>query len=102
MVFLSLIRASGFEAKYVEAIETVWLERGCDEILGHVFVEVLLDNKWLIVDPQGAVIKAWYGRRYAIYAKGNDSWDLGIKNFDDLKNKFIEYREKYLNNSRNP
>ncbi len=86
----------------MEAIETAWLERGGDEILGHVFVEVLFDDKWLIVDPQGAVIKAWYGRRYAIYAKGNDSWDLGIKNFDDLKNKFIEYREKYLNNSRNP
>ena len=90
LVFLSLIRVSGFEARYVEAIETKWLEEGGGQILGHVFVEVCLNGSWYIVDPQGAVIKAWYGKQYVIYAKGNDSWDIGIKSFRDLKEKFSE------------
>jgi hypothetical protein len=92
LVFLSLIRASGFEARYVEAIETAWLENGGDKILGHIFAEVLIGNDWFIVDPQSAVIRAWYGKRYVIYAKGQDSWDIGIRNLDDLRSKFLEYR----------
>ena len=95
LVFLSLVRASGFEARYVETIETKWIENGGEPILGHVFAEVNIDNAWYIIDPQGATIKAWYGKRYAIYAKGNDSWDIGIRNFEDLREKFLEYREKY-------
>lgn len=99
LVFLSLVRARGYDARYVEAIETVWLEQGGDAILGHVFVEVLLDGAWVIVDPQGATMRAWYGKRYAIYAKGKDSWDIGIRNFDDLKKAFVRYREDFI--SRN-
>ena len=95
LVFLSLARASNFEVKYVEAIETKWMEEGGERVLGHVFAEVHLHNTWYIVDPQGALIKAWYGKRYVIYAKGTDSWDIGIRNFEDLKKKFSEYREKY-------
>jgi len=97
LVFLVLAKASGFKTKYVETIQTEWLRDGGDKILGHVFVEVFLDKEeeWVIIDPQGAVIRAWYGKRYVVYAKGEDSWDIGIKNFDDLKEKFFEYRKKY-------
>jgi len=100
LVFLSLARVSGFEARYVEAIETKWLENGGEPILGHIFVEVNIENVWYIIDPQGATIRAWYGKRYVIYDKGNDSWDIGIKNFQDLQEKFLEYREKYNSNQK--
>jgi hypothetical protein len=33
---------------------------------------------------------------FEIYKKGLDSWDLGIRSFDDLKNKFFAFREEYL------
>lgn len=95
LVFLALIRASGFEAKYVEAIETKWLEEDEDTILGHVFVEVKLGGKWYILDPQAAAIKVWYGKRYAIFAKGEDSWNIGIKNFSELEEQFVEFKKHY-------
>lgn len=96
LVFLALIRASGIDAKYVEAIEVDWLKDGGNQIKGHIFAEVKLKDSWYIVDPQAAVIKAWYGKRYEIYARGEDSWDIGIKNFDELKEKFQAYRKEYL------
>lgn len=101
LVFLVLAKASGFKTRYVETIQTDWLKEGGDKILGHVFVETLIDEKsgWLIIDPQNAVIRAWYGKRYVVYAKGEDSWDIGIRNFTDLKEKFFEYKEKYLKNN---
>jgi len=98
IVFVVLARAKGIPAKYVEVIEREWLEKGGDIIQGHAFSEVYLDGNWLIVDPQGALIKAWYGKRYVIYGEGLDSADLGINNFDDLKNKFSEFRENWLQN----
>lgn len=99
LVFITLLRARGIPAKYVEAIETEWLEKGGDSsIHGHVFSEVYFNGEWFIVDPQAALIKAWYGKRYVIYAAGLDSWDIGIANFEDLKNKFSEFRDKWLKN----
>jgi len=93
LVFITFMRAKGIPAKYIEAVSTKWLESGDPEYLeGHVFSEVLLNNKWYIVDPQGAVIKAWYGKRYEILAEGLDSWDIEVKNLEDLKKKFLEFR----------
>ncbi len=102
LVFLALVRAIGIEAKYVEAIETDWLKEGGEHIKGHIFAEVKIGDSWYIVDPQAAVIKAWYGRRYEIYARGEDSWDVGIKSFEDIKEKFRIYREEYLSNQKAP
>jgi len=95
LAFLSLIRASGFEAQYVEAIENKWLEEEDVRISGHVFVEVKIGEHWYIVDPQGAAIKAWYGKRYSIYAKGRDSWDIGIVDFKTLQRKFCAFKKEF-------
>lgn len=96
LVFIVLMRASGYETEYAEVIEDRWLEQGGEDIRGHVFAEVNIDGKTYIVDPQGACIKAWYGKRYVIFAKGKDSWDIGIKDFKDLREKFEKFREKWL------
>lgn len=96
LVLIALMRASGYKTTYVEAIEEKWLQEGGKNISGHVFAEVVIDGTTYIVDPQGACIKAWYGRRYVIFAKGNDSWDIGIKSFKDLKESFENFREKWL------
>jgi len=99
LVFVALVRARGIPAKYVETIEIEWLENGGESsIRGHVFAEIYFDGELFIVDPQGALIRAWYGKRYVVYAVGLDSWDIGIENFEDLKNKFSEFREKWLKN----
>ncbi len=97
LVFLALMRASGYDATYVEAIEGKWLQEGGDPVLGHIFAEVVIDEKPYIIDPQNACIKAWYGKRYVIFAKGKDSWDIGIHNFDELKEKFFTFREEWIN-----
>lgn len=96
LVFITLMRASGFNVEYVETIEEDWLQNGSDDIKGHVFAEVEIDGERYIVDPQGALIKAWYGKRCVIFKKGKDSWDIGIKSLKDLKDKFFAFREEYL------
>lgn len=98
LVFLALVGVSGLEAKYVEAIETEWLKNGGDHIKGHVFAEVKLEDEWVIVDPESATLRAWYGKRYEIFAKGEDSWDIGIYNMEELKQKFLDYKSKFEQN----
>lgn len=96
LVCISLLKAYGLKTKYVEAIETEWLRNGGNTIKGHVFVEVKIGDNWQILDPQGGTIRAWYGRRYEIFGKGRDSWDLNINNFNDLKRKFTSFKKEYL------
>lgn len=95
LVFIALARAKNIPTKYVEAIRRKWIE-GDDEnyIEGHVFAEVYLDGHWRIVDPTEACLKFWYDR-WIIYEKGLDSWDIEIRNYDGLKNKFIYFRNNY-------
>lgn len=95
LVFVTLTRAKEIPTKYIEAISTQWLEKGdLEHLEGHVFAEVFINNRWYIVDPQGAVIKAWYGKRYQILGEGLDSWGMGVKNLEDLKNKFLDFKEE--------
>jgi hypothetical protein len=97
LVFISLVRAKGIPAKYTETIRESWLEKPDMEMLeGHVFSEVEINEEWYIVDPQGAVIKAWYGKRFQKIADGLDSWDIGIRSLDDLKKEFLKYKDKTI------
>jgi len=98
LVFTTLVRAKNIPAKYIEAISTQWFEKGdLEHLEGHVFSEVQINNNWYIIDSQTAVIKAWYGKRFEILEEGLDSWDIGVRNIEDLKKKF----EQFLL-SRNP
>lgn len=100
IVFIALARAKKIPTKYIEAIRKRWLDIGDENhIEGHVFAECQINNKWYIIDPQQGAIRSDY-RNYTIYKKGLDSWDIGIKSFEDLKEKFIDFKGEYLKNSR--
>ncbi len=95
LVFIVLTRAKNIPTKYIETIRRRWLDEGKDnEIEGHIFAEVYLNDKWYIIDPDQAVIRGWYDR-WVIYKKGLDSWDIGIHNFDELKEQFLKFRDEY-------
>jgi len=95
IAFIALARAKNIPTKYIEAIRKRWLDIGDDNhIEGHVFAECYVDNKWYIIDSQEGTVRTDY-RRYVIYKKGLDSWDIGIKSFDDLKKKFLDFKKKY-------
>ncbi len=92
LVFIALTRAKNIPTKYVEAIRRKWIESDeADLIEGHVFAEVYMNNQWYIIDPMEACLKFWYDR-WLIFAKGLDSWDIGIHNFNELKQKFLDFR----------
>ncbi|MFH1551932.1 MAG: transglutaminase-like domain-containing protein [bacterium] len=98
IVFIALARAKGIPTKYIEAIRKRWLDIGDENCIeGHIFAECLIKNRWYIIDPQEGSIRADY-RRYVIFKKGFDSWDIGIRNLEDLREKFLSFRETYSQN----
>lgn len=103
LVFIALTRAGGIPAKYVEAIETKWLEKDGERITGHVFAEIFVNNKWYLVDPAGREISVKPvpdRNQYVVFAKGLDSWDIGIKSYEDLKEEFLSFRQTYAKQSK--
>jgi len=95
LIFIVLARAKKIPTIYVETIRKRWLEEGEeDKIEGHIFAECFIDEKWHIINPEQATIHGWY-EPYIIFKKGLDSWDIEIKNFDDLKNQFLEFKNEY-------
>lgn len=92
---LALLKEKGVKAQYVEAFARKWLQQGGEDIEGHVFVEVEVDGNTYIIDAEKASIMKWYNR-HVVYKKGNDSWDIGIENFDDMKRVAHEFRQSYL------
>lgn len=101
LVFITLARAAGIPAKYIETIKTKSLE-DTENNDGHVFVGVYdKDKGWEIVEPQWQTIGADPAKEgFTVVAEGLDSWDLGITDVSSLKGKFDEFR-KLLKNSDN-
>jgi hypothetical protein len=77
VVFVSLARAVGVPARYVEAVN------GCTQ---HAYAEIYLSGAWKIVDPStsGNSYPGSFGS-YEAYKKGLDSWDIGLENEEDFK-----------------
>lgn len=95
LVFAALARAKNIPTKYVETIRRKWMESEDEDFIeGHVFAEVFLNDRWYIIDPTEACLKFWYDR-HIIFAEGLDSWDVGIRNYKELKEKFIDFRKAY-------
>ncbi|MBU2081907.1 hypothetical protein KKH14_00530 [Patescibacteria group bacterium] len=95
LVFIVLARAKGIPTKYVEAIRNKWMEAGDEDCInGHVLAEIFLNNKWHIIDPTEASLKFWYDR-WIVYKVGLDSWDIGIHDFQELKQKFLEFKKNF-------
>lgn len=94
--FIVLARAKKIPTIYVETVRNKWIEEGTKDFLeGHVFTECYINKKWYIIDPERAVICGYYDR-YKVIDRGLDSWDIGIKNYSDLKKKFTETKAKFF------
>lgn len=98
LAFIVLARTKKIPTVYVETIRRKWLETGKDDFIeGHVFAEVYIDDHWYIVDPEQSSIKDKYGK-WVVFKRGLDSWDIGIKSFEGLKEQFLSFREEFRKN----
>lgn len=100
VIFAVLARANDIPAKIVETLEEEWLiAKVSSPVSGHVFVDVFINGKWIIADPTIGNLGIGYnwplGKRFVIYKKGLDSWNIGIKKLDDLRSKFLKFKEEY-------
>lgn len=86
LVFISIIRALGIQAKYIETLDLSWLSKGGYPITGHVYVGVYINNKWQIVDPSSRkeCVDIQKDDR-VITGEGLDSWDIGAVDFESLE-----------------
>lgn len=99
LAFITLARATGIPAMYVETISKEWLERGGNPYGGHVYAKIydLEEKKWIWVDPMQREIGSSPDKRgRVILAEGKDAWDIGIRDFNTLKDKFNKYREDWI------
>lgn len=98
LVFVALMRSKGIPATYVEALETGWLRNGGREIHGHVFSGVFWGGRWYLVDPARGCLSVDISvpkDKYSVLAVGLDSWDVGIRSIEDLRQKANKLRKKF-------
>jgi transglutaminase-like putative cysteine protease len=97
LLYIALSRALKFPTKYVELFSRNWITSDDKEIEGHVIAEVKIGNDWIFVDPTHGSVSIKPTSGMIIYDKGLDSWDLGLKNGDQVNEKFYKYREEHKN-----
>ncbi len=101
LAYIPLARYNGIPTKYVEALDRHWLKNldrkgEISRIRGHVVARSKINDEWLIVDVDGGNIdlninsedrrsSSYFHRRFEIIGEGKDSWDLGIRSLEDLK-----------------
>ncbi|MBN1169379.1 transglutaminase domain-containing protein [Candidatus Woesebacteria bacterium] len=83
VVFVTIARACGLSAKYVETLDTKWLKGNDQDIVGHQYAKVYdeKNNKWFWVDPSSREqidIPSPEDGGKVIFKEGLDSWDIGI------------------------
>lgn len=84
LIFIAFCRGCGIPAKFIDG-------KRIGKSGGHVWAEVLIGSDWLYVDPTAKKInfdpsKAKNGP-YKLIEKGLDSWDIGIRSWQDWKRK---------------
>lgn len=111
LLFSAVARAFGYPTVIMETYSISWMkeyQQGISEgYVGHVFVEVYLGNRWVLVDPTNG----WYVTEgydptnpfipltgkvsgpsseeagFLVDLKGIDSWDMGIHSVSDLNQR---------------
>ena len=96
MMMASILREKGIPTVYVETANVDWLNKeinnlpGHEVMQGHIFLEILLGEKWYLYDPTFHVIydnydsnNNNYPRRYYAFAKGENANSLGVYNTKD-------------------
>lgn len=119
LIFSAAARANGFPAVMVEAYRISWIrnfQEGISEgYQGHIFVEVYLDNHWILVDPtSGDYVAEGYDPSakviplsknmtnlpkkqdgYYVDLKGVDSWAMGITSVEILKQRMEDVADSF-------
>lgn len=109
IVMASLLRVMNLPVIMVDAVSVDWANEfssGDSSLyVGHVFLEVYIYNRWILLDPSsGEYLKKYdplmpsfklKNRRgikhfYALY-KGVDSVDYGVYSYDDLKDNLVMF-----------
>ena len=96
LVEVALIRALGLPARLVLTAEEGWIKRfqedGLSLISGHTFIEVLVEGRWLLVDPTFFVLydnyqadRPCYPNRQLFVARGLDFHDMKLRTITDLQ-----------------
>ncbi len=97
LVFIALARAKGIPTKYVEVISKDYFDdTDPSKVRGHVFAECFIKDDWYGVDPMGGHLK--FNTKYPgyiIYARGLDSWDIGIKDLASMREKFTSFSKEF-------
>lgn len=111
LLFSAIARAFGYPTVIMETYSISWMtdyQEGVSEgYVGHVFVEVYLEDRWVLVDPTNG----WYvvegydpgnpfipltgnvsgpsheADGFWVDLKGVDSWDMGIYSVSDLNRR---------------
>ncbi len=108
LVFSAVARYLGYPAVMVDAAGLTWAEQfkagKASGYSGHVFVEVYLSSKWILVDsttgeyveeyqPSNPVIpiKKQEERGYLAILKGRDTWEYGIKDPSELNRQMESF-----------
>jgi hypothetical protein len=111
LLMSAVLRRYGFPAVMVD---TTGIQFSLDYpektnmFLGHVFVEVYLYGKWILVDASSGeyildydvnnlaipITKPGESKGYYVMLKGVDPGSYGIRSLDDLTNKQKEYSKK--------
>lgn len=98
LAFIAVARAKGIPTKYIEVISKDYFIDAPDKVRGHVFAESFIKNDWWGVDPMNGFLK--FNTKYpnyVVYAKGLDSWDLGIYDMKSIREKFKQFAIEYNN-----
>ena len=107
LVFVAVARELGYPAVMVFTNSVAWMELyqagEAQQYVGHVFVEVYIDNRWVLIDstngwyvgdgydptdpviPLQGSIAGSSEEVYGFYVthKGFDQWDVGVRSRDD-------------------
>jgi len=100
LLFITIARACGIPAKYVETIDREWLEKGGTDISGHVYAQIYDEEKgeWVWVDPRMWKIGSSPKQKDRIvFKEGLDSWDIGIRDKESMDREFGNFRDSRSN-----
>ena len=108
MMMASILREKGIPTVYVETANVDWLNKeinnlpGHEIMQGHIFLEILLGEKWYLYDPTFHVVydnydssNNNYPRRYYVFAKGENANSLGVYNSKDERALAISKLNNY-------
>lgn len=90
LVFAALSRAKGIPAVFIQTGRIDWIQeavKGTDKLMiGHILVEVFVQNTWYLVDSTAGKLYLNYDRNnfnlddgYVVFAKSLEVSDMGIK-----------------------